>query len=109
MDIEKAFDSLNHFFFLALLEKFGFGTIFNWIEILECCVIYIGKKTQYFQLSRGLHQREPIFAYLFILVMEVLFALIKNNEKIQGLDILNYRFLYSLYADDSTLYFRNID
>ena len=51
----------------------------------------------------------PISAYLFILVMEVLFTLIKNNEKIQGLDILNYRFLYSAYADDSTFFLRNID
>ena len=41
--------------------------------------------------------------------MEVLFTLIKNNEKIQGLDILNYRFLYSAYADDFTFFLRNID
>ena len=41
--------------------------------------------------------------------MEVLFTLIKNNEKIQGLDILNYRFLYSDYADDSTFFLRNVD
>ena len=36
--------------------------------------------------------------------MEVLFTLIKDNEKIQGLDILNYCFLY-----DSTFFLRNID
>ena len=41
--------------------------------------------------------------------MEVLFALIKNNEKIKGLDILNYHFLYSAYADDSTFFLQNID
>ena len=41
--------------------------------------------------------------------MEVLFTPIKNNEKIQGLDILNYRFLYSAYADDSTFILQNID
>ena len=40
--------------------------------------------------------------------MEVLFILIKDNEKIQGLDILNYCFLYSAYADDSTFFLRNI-
>ena len=34
--------------------------------------------------------------------MEVLFTLIKNNEKIQGLDIFNYHFLYAAYTDDST-------
>ena len=50
-----------------------------------------------------------ISAYLFILVLTVLFILIKNNEVIQGLDIINYRFLYSAYADDSTFFLRNID
>ena len=30
-------------------------------------------------------------------------------KKIQGLDTLNYRFLYSAYADDSTFFLRNID
>ena len=35
MDIEKAFDSLNHAFLLALLKTFGFGTSFiNWIEAI---------------------------------------------------------------------------
>ena len=109
MDIEKAVDSLNHSFLLAVLKKFGFGTSFiNWIETIlnkpESCVINSGKTTQYFQLNRGARQGDPISAYLFILVMEVLFTLIKNNEKIQGLDILNYRFLYSAYADDSTFF-----
>ena len=86
MDIEKAFDSLNHSFLLAVFKKFGFGTSFiNWIEAilnkLESCVINSGKTTQYFQLNRGARQGDPISAYLFILVMEVLFTLIKNNEK----------------------------
>ena len=58
MDIEKAFDSLNQSFLLALLKIFGFGTRFiNWIEALlnksESCVINSGKTTQYFQSNRG--------------------------------------------------------
>ena len=114
MDIGKAFDPLNHPFLLAVLKKIGFCTSFiNWIEAilnkLESCVINSGKTTQYFQLNRGARQGDPISPYLFILVMEVLFTLIKNNEKIQGLDILDYRFLYSASADDSTFFLRNID
>ena len=76
---------------------------------LESCVINSGKTTQYFQLNRGICQGDPISAYHFISEMEILFTLIKNNEKIQGLDILNYRFFYSAYSDDSTFFLRNID
>ena len=63
---------------------------------------------QYFKLNRRAQQGDPISAYLFILV-KVLFTLINNNELIQGLDILSYRFPYSAYADDSTFFLRNID
>ena len=105
IDIEKAFDSLNHSFFLAVLKKFGFGTSFiKWIKTIlnksKSCVINSGKTTQYFQLNRGARHGDSISADLFILVMEVLFTAIKNNEKIHGLDIFNYHFLYSAYADD---------
>lgn len=35
MDIEKAFDSLNHTFVISVLKKFGFGNnSFSWIETL---------------------------------------------------------------------------
>ena len=80
MYIEKAFDSLNHSFLLAIFKKFGFGTSFsNWIDTIlnksEFCVI----------------------------------TLIKNNEVIQGLRILSYCFLYSAGTDDSTFFLQNID
>ena len=41
--------------------------------------------------------------------MEVLFTLIKNSQLIQGLDILNYRLIYSAYAGEFTFFLRNID
>ena len=115
IDIKKTFDPLNHSLLLVVLKKIGFGTnslIINWIEVIlnksKSWVTSSGKTTQYFQLKRGARQGDPISAYLFFSNGSV-FTLIKNNEKSQGLDLLNYCFRYSVYADDSTFFLRNID
>ena len=92
VDIEKAFDSLDHDFIIATLKKFGFKSNFiNWIKIFlddqESCVLNGGVTTKYFKLERGARQGDPISVYLFILALEILFILIKNNENIQGIRI----------------------
>ena len=99
MDIEKAFHSLDHTFVISVLKKFGFGNNFvSWIETLiskqESCVINGGNTTQYFHLERGARQGDPISVYIFILVLEVLSFLIRNNKDINGLNIFDHPFLY---------------
>ena len=83
MDLEKAFDSLDHKFLISVLNKFGFGQNFiSWIEIIlknqESCVINGGTTTKYFKLNRGARQGDSISAHLFILAFEILFLLIKK-------------------------------
>ena len=109
MDIEKAFDSLDHDFLLFALKKFGFGENFiHWIKVLfnnqQSCVINGGFTTRYFNLEKGVRQCDPISAYLFILALEVLFELIKNNAGIRGITIFNHAFLYTAFAYDSTFF-----
>ena len=55
MDIEKAFDFLDHDFLVNVLNKFGFGINFiSWIKLLfhsqQSCVINGGDTTPYFNL-----------------------------------------------------------
>ena len=109
IDLEKAFDSLDpldHNFLISVLKKFGFGQNFiSWIEIIlknpKSCVINCGITTKYFKLNREAHQGDPISAYLFILALEILFLLIKENPCIKGLNIFYHYYLYSAYADDN--------
>ena len=112
MDVEKAFDSLDHQFLIWVLNKFGFGQNFiSWIEIIlknqESCVINSGKTTKYFKLNRGARQGDSISAYLFILAFEFLSLLIKKNPHIKGLNIFNHCYLYFAYADDITFFLRD--
>ena len=110
-DIEKAFVSINHSFLMRVLKKFGFGNEFRkWIQILlknpESCVINGGKTTPYFKLERGTRQGDPISAYLFIIALEVVFSLIKANPNIEDLQFFSHTFLYSAYADYTTLFLK---
>ena len=107
MDIEKAFDSLDHDFLLSAFKKIGLGENFiHWIKVLlnkqQSCVINGRFTTRYFNLEKDARQGDPISAYLFILALEVCYELIRNNADIKRLTIFNNAFLYTSFADDST-------
>ena len=85
IDIEKAFDSVNHHFLIAILEKIGFGIKFiEWIKVLlnnqESCVINGGKTLKYFK---------------------VVFQIIKETSNIEGFEIFQKKFIYTASVDDS--------
>ena len=65
MDIEKAFDSMDHSFLIEVLKIFGFGENFiNWIKIIltnqESCVMNGGNSTGYFKMERGASRVIPL-------------------------------------------------
>ena len=99
VDIQKAFDSVNHQFLILALKRYGFSkTFIKWIKTLlnnqESCIINGGITTKYF---KGTRQGDSISAYLFILVLEIVLNLIKQNK-------LKHAFLYTAYADDTTFF-----
>ena len=78
IDIEKALDSVDRSFLLAILEKYGFKkTFLRWTETLlnnhESCIINGGITNYYFKLKKGARQADLISAYLFTIVLEAVF------------------------------------
>ena len=78
---------------MCVLIKIGFSNHFGkCIQILmknpESCVMNGGKTTPYFKLERGTKQGDPIWSYLLIITLELVFSLIKANPDIEGLQFL---------------------
>ena len=48
----------------------------------------------YLKLGKRAKQRDPIFAYLFILVSEIIFIMVKSNQNTQPINIFDHDFLY---------------
>ena len=112
IDIQKAFDSVNHKFLTLALKRYGFGKMFikrikTLLNNQESCIINGGFTTKYFKLDKGTRQGDPISAYLFILVLEIVFNLIKQNKDIHGLTFFDHTFLYTAYADDTTFFLKD--
>ena len=112
VDIEKAFDSVDHNFMFAALKRFGFRNDFvRWIKTVfkksQSCVMNNGTSTEYFNLERGTRQGDPLSPYLFILALETLFIQIRSDPSIKGFRIKHIEIKLSAYADDTTFFVKD--
>ena len=69
-DKEKAFDSVDHNFLIAVSKTFGLGHEFiQWVNTLlydqQSCVMNNGHSTGYFALKRGSRQGDNLSAFCF--------------------------------------------
>lgn len=105
VDFEKAFDSLNWSFMFKVLKAYGFGDgICRWIETfykdIKSTVIVNGQITQWFKIERGCRQGDPISPYLFILCVEILGIMIREEKAIKGIEINGTEHKILQFADD---------
>ena len=113
-DFEAAFDSVHHALIFETMKKFGFTDDFiKWIKLLhkntKSCIINNGFSTGYFTLNRGTRQGDPLSPYIFILVVEVLAAMVRQNKEIKGLTFGNFEIKQCLFADDITYFLKDYD
>ena len=63
-----------------------------------------GTTTKYFPLDRGARQGDPIAAYFFIIVLEIFFIMVRSNNNIHHIKILDFSYILTAYADDTTFF-----
>ena len=107
IDFKKAFDTVSRDFLSRALTSFGFGPSFlQWIHTfynnISSCVINNGFSTQPFAVERGVRQGDPLSAYLFIIVLEILCISVRSSKGICGIKVDKEELRLSLFADDLT-------
>ena len=65
------------------------------------------KQVSILNWKKGTRQGDPISAYLFIIVLEVIFLNIIQNKHIKGIKLFEKEFIYTAYADDTTFFLQN--
>ena len=95
------------------LFRFWFWSIIfaaQWINTfynISSCVINNGFSTQPFAVERGVRQGSPLFAYLFIIVLDILCISMHNSKDIRGIEVDNKEIRLSLFADNLTGFLRD--
>ncbi|KAL8122999.1 hypothetical protein AgCh_011101 [Apium graveolens] len=116
IDVSKAYDRLEWHFLEAMMQKFGFNSV--WIDRVMKCVITVsysfvqdGEIFGDVQPQRGIRQGDPMSPYLYILCAEGLSSMIRRHEQVgllHGCSIARGAppVSHLLFADDSYFFFR---
>ena len=113
-DMSKAFDRVEWSFLEKIMTKMGFHP--RWMSMVMSCVTFVtysicinGIPQGHITPSRGLCQGDPLFAYLFLLCVESLLALLHRASEVgtlQGLQVCKRspHITHLFFANDSLLF-----
>ena len=92
LDIEKAFDSVEHGFLCEVLSRLNIGDNFiQWVKTFYNCrksyVINNGFLSKPIDMSRGIFQGCPVSPFLFLFAIEILAIGARSNDNIKGLKV----------------------
>ena len=112
IDVEKAFDKVQHPFMIKTFSKVGKeGTFFNIIKTIyerpTANTILNGQKLRAFPLRSGTRQECLLSPLLLNTVLEVLATAIRQEKEIKGIQIGKEEMKLSLFADDMIVYMEN--
>ena len=112
IDVEKAFDKIQHPFLIKTLSKVGIeGAFLNIIKAIykrpTGNIILNGQKLRAFPLRSGTRQGCPLSPLLFNIVLEVLATAIRQEKEMKGIQIGKKEMKLSLFADAMIVYMEN--
>ena len=111
IDVEKAFDKVQHPFMIKTLQKAGIeGTYLNIIKAKydkpTANIILSGEKLKVCPRKSGTRQTYPLSPLLFNIVLKVLTTAIREEKEINGIQI-GKEVKLTLFADDMIFYIEN--
>ena len=116
LDQEKAFDKIRHDYLWKMMETFNIPeelirTTKALYDQAYTQVAINGILSEPFQVTRGVHQGDPLSCLLFDLAIEPLACKLRNSDDLEGLTFPGKegRLIVNLFADDTTLYLSQND
>ena len=113
IDLQKAFDSVNHSFLFSVMRKMGFSLEFIsfiqmfYNEVISVCLVN-GHQGNSFNIKRGVRQGCPLSMLLYVLAQEPLYRALKASTQIQAIDIPCKETKLLGFADDTSIFVNSI-
>ena len=112
IDFEKAFDCVEYLSVEMAMKSLNSGkNIIRWTRILydnfQLSTMNNGYFSEYITPTRGLFQGNPYSCYGFLIIIEFLAIMLRENKKIEGVKIGHMTNLLEMFADDITIFMQN--